>query len=66
MTDSRRPVIWSAPARTDLSDVWDYRFKAAGRQTADRIVRGVVEACQLPETHSLAGCSRNAMNEEFQ
>ena len=32
MTESEgRPVIWSSDARSDLSEIWDYYFKVAGR-----------------------------------
>jgi plasmid stabilization system protein ParE len=36
---ARRPVVWSPDAGADLSDIWDYYAQAAGRRTADKIVR---------------------------
>jgi plasmid stabilization system protein ParE len=44
----RRPSInWSADARADLSEIWNYYVKVAGRHTADKIVREIGEACRL-------------------
>lgn len=59
MAVDRRPVIWSPDARADLSEIWDYYVKVAGRHTADRIVRGIGEACALLEDHPFAGRPRN-------
>jgi toxin ParE1/3/4 len=59
MTEGRRPVLWSPDARTDLSDIWEYYAKIAGRHTADRIVRGIGEACALLDDYPFAGRVRN-------
>jgi toxin ParE1/3/4 len=59
MTERRRPIIWSSHARSDLSEVWDYYLKIAGRETADRIVRGIGEACHRLEEHPFSGRARD-------
>jgi plasmid stabilization system protein ParE len=45
MADRRPPIIWSSGARADLSEIWNYYVKVAGRHTADKIVREIGEAC---------------------
>jgi toxin ParE1/3/4 len=59
MIERRRPVIWSSEARSDLSDIWDYYDKVAGRHTADRIVHSIDQTCSLLESHPFAGRARN-------
>jgi toxin ParE1/3/4 len=60
MPDRERPPIqWSSDARSDLSDIWDYYFKVAGRHTADRVVRGISDACRIVENHPFAGRTRD-------
>jgi toxin ParE1/3/4 len=56
---SRRPVIWSPEALTDLEDIWNYYARVAGRQTADNIVREIGETVELLERHPFGGRSRN-------
>ena len=58
MADPRRPIIWSPDAHSDLSKIWDYYFGAAGRSTAERIVREIGQACRILEEHPFAGRSR--------
>jgi toxin ParE1/3/4 len=59
MVNRRRPIIWSLDARADLSEVWNYYANVASRQVADKIVRGIGEACHLLEDQPLAGRPRN-------
>jgi len=59
MADRRRPIDWSSDARADLSKIWNYYVKVAGRQTADKIVREIGEACRLLEDHPFAGRARD-------
>jgi toxin ParE1/3/4 len=59
MAESRRPLAWSPEALSDLSEIWDYYVKIAGRHTADGIVRRVGEVCALLEDHPFAGRARN-------
>jgi plasmid stabilization system protein ParE len=59
MPESSRPVIWSSEARSDLSEIWNYYLQAAGRPTADRIVREIARTCQLLEDQPFGGRSRD-------
>ena len=59
MVDPRRPIIWSPDARADLSEIWSYYAKVAGRHIADKIVREIVEMCRLLEYHPFAGRARD-------
>jgi len=59
MADRRPPIIWSPEARADLSEIWDYYLKVAGRSSADRIVREIGAACRTIEDHPLAGRARD-------
>jgi len=59
MAEGSRPVIWSPEARSDLSEIWDYYVKVAGRHTADRVVRGIGQACAMLDSHPFAGRGRN-------
>ena len=47
MADRNPSVIWSADARADISELWDYYVTVAGRRTADKIVWEIGEACLL-------------------
>src|SRR5439155_5213866 len=57
----RRPVLWSPEARSDLSEIWNYYATAAGRQTANRIVYEIGNACRLLEQHPFAGRARDEL-----
>lgn len=59
MAERRGAVIWSPEARADLSEIWDYYVGAAGRHSADTIIRGFTEACIVLEEHPLAGRARD-------
>ena len=59
MADRRRPIVWSSDAHADLSEIWNYYVKVAGRHTADKIVREIGEACRLLEDHPFAGRARD-------
>lgn len=58
MGDHSQPIIWSSDALADLSDIWDYYRKVAGRHTADKIIRDIHQACLLLEDHPFAGRAR--------
>jgi plasmid stabilization system protein ParE len=53
MIGHRRPLFWSPEARADLSDIWNYYSRVAGRHTANNVVRRIGEACQLLEDHRM-------------
>jgi toxin ParE1/3/4 len=59
MVDRRRPIDWSQDARADLSEIWNYYVKVAGRHTADQIVREIGDVCRLLEDHPFAGRARD-------
>jgi toxin ParE1/3/4 len=59
MAESRRPLIWSPEALSDLSEIWDYYAEVAGRQTADGIVRRIDQVCALLLDRPLAGRTRD-------
>lgn len=59
MANPRRPIIWSRDAITDLSEIWAYYAEAAGRQTADKIIRDIDEKCRLIEAYPFAGRARD-------
>jgi toxin ParE1/3/4 len=59
MAGPRRPIDWSSDARSDLSKIWDYYVRVAGRHTAEKIIREIGEACRILEDHPFAGRSRN-------
>ena len=59
MVNPRRPIDWSPEARADLSEIWNYYVKVAGRHTADKIVREIGEVCRLLEDHPFAGRARD-------
>jgi toxin ParE1/3/4 len=59
MARRRSTLIWSPEARGDLSDIWDYYAKNAGRDRADNRVREISDAARLLETHPFAGRARD-------
>lgn len=59
MARRRRPAVWSPEARADLSEIWDYYARTAGRLRADDIVRELNNACRLFEDHPFAGRARD-------
>ncbi|HEV2300682.1 MAG TPA: type II toxin-antitoxin system RelE/ParE family toxin [Stellaceae bacterium] len=62
MQGRKRPAIWSPEARVDLSEIWAYYRRTAGRQAADKIVREITAAVRLlPEAHPLGGRPREEL-----
>jgi toxin ParE1/3/4 len=61
MARRRRPIIWSPEARADLSEIWDYYAKTAGRPKADNIAREISNACRPLEDHPFAGRARDEL-----
>jgi toxin ParE1/3/4 len=59
MVDPRRSIVWSPDARADLSEIWNYYAKVAGRRPADKIVQEIGEVCRLLEDHPFAGRTRD-------
>lgn len=65
MADARRPLVWSPEARADLADIWSYYAQAAGRQTADNVIRGINDVCRLVEEHRYGGRARDEVRADL-
>lgn len=52
-------LIWSPEAITDLDAIWDFYFDAAGRHTAEKMVREIAETCRSIAQHPLIGRARD-------
>jgi toxin ParE1/3/4 len=59
MAERGRAAIWSPEALADRDGIWDYYVQVAGRNTAEKIIRGIGEVITLIEDHPFAGRSRN-------
>jgi len=59
MIDARRAALWSPEALADRERIWDYYTGAAGRHTAEKILREIAEVIALIEDHPFAGRARN-------
>jgi toxin ParE1/3/4 len=59
MASGRRPLTWSPEARADLSEIWNYYVRAAGRGIADKIIRDIGQTCSLLEDHPYGGRARD-------
>ena len=58
MAEPKPPVNWSPEARNDLADIWNYYMDAAGRHTAEKIVRDITHAVELLRDHPFGGRAR--------
>jgi len=61
----RRSIIWSSEARADLSDIWNYYARTAGRQTANKIAHEIGLACGLLQGYPFAGRARDEVRPGF-
>jgi plasmid stabilization system protein ParE len=59
MPAARRAALWSPEALDDRERIWDYYVGAAGRHTAEKVLRGIADVIALIEDHPLAGRARN-------
>src|SRR5438477_8863577 len=59
MARRRRATAWSPEARTDLSNIWDYYAKLAGRRRADNVDHETAGLSRLIEVHPFAGRARD-------
>lgn len=59
MVDRKRPLLWSAVARADLEEIWNYYFAVAGRNTADNVIREIGHACRIVEEYPFGGRTRD-------
>lgn len=61
MAGRRRPILWSPEARLDLFGVWSYYRDEAGENTADKVVRAIVEKSRMLERHLFGGRPRDEL-----
>jgi toxin ParE1/3/4 len=61
MAEARRAALWSSEALDDRERIWDYYVRAAGRNTAEKILREIAEVIALLEEHPFAGRARNEL-----
>ena len=52
-------IVWSPEALADVDHLWDYYVHAAGRATADKILREVAKAAAVIDDFPLAGRARD-------
>ena len=65
MAEARRAALWSPEALDDRERVWDYYVRAAGRHTAEKLLREIAEIIALIEKHPFAGRARNEVRPEL-
>jgi toxin ParE1/3/4 len=61
MAEHKAPVIWSPEAIADIDRLWDYYAVAAGRVTADRLLREIARIVATIDDFPLAGRSRDEL-----
>jgi toxin ParE1/3/4 len=59
MAEARRAALWSPEALKDRERIWDYYVQAAGRHTAEKVLREVAAVIAVIEEHSFAGRARD-------
>jgi toxin ParE1/3/4 len=59
MAEHKRPVVWSRDALDDIDHLWDYYASAAGRATADKVLRQISERVAVIDDFPLAGRTRD-------
>jgi toxin ParE1/3/4 len=59
MAEPKPAILWSPEALEDIDRLWDYYVHAAGRVTADRILREVAKAVAVINDFPLAGRARD-------
>jgi toxin ParE1/3/4 len=65
MAEGRRAALWSPEAIEDRERIWDYYVQAAGRNTAEKILREIADVIALIEDHPFAGRSRNEVRRDL-
>jgi len=58
MAEHKPAIIWSPEALDDIDRLWDYYIRAAGRVTADKVLREVAKAVAVIDGFPLAGRTR--------
>ena len=59
MAEHKPEILWSPEALDDIDRLWDYYVHAAGRVTADKILREVAKAVSVIGDFPLAGRARD-------
>ena len=59
MAEHKPAIVWSPEALADIDLLWDYYVHAAGRETADKILREVAKAVAVIDDFPLAGRARD-------
>jgi len=59
MAEHKPSILWSPEALDDIDHLWDYYVHAAGRVTADKILREVAKAVAVIVDFPLAGRARD-------
>jgi toxin ParE1/3/4 len=59
MAEHKPAIIWSPEALADIDRLWSYYAEAAGRGTADRILREIAKAVAVIDDFPLAGRARD-------
>jgi toxin ParE1/3/4 len=59
MAEHKSAIVWSPEALADIDHLWDYYVHAAGRVTADKILRDVAKAVPVIDDFPLAGRARD-------
>jgi toxin ParE1/3/4 len=61
VAESTAKAIWSPEALSDLDEIWSYYERAAGRNTALKIVRQIGNVIAIIEDHPFAGRARDEL-----
>jgi toxin ParE1/3/4 len=59
MAENKPAILWSPEALADIDHLWDYYVQAAGRGTADRILREIAKAVAVTDDFPLARRARD-------
>jgi toxin ParE1/3/4 len=59
MAEHKPAILWSPEAVADIDRLWGYYVQAAGRGTADRILREIAAAVAVIDDFPLAGRARD-------
>jgi toxin ParE1/3/4 len=59
MAEHKSAIVWSPEALADIDHLWDYYVHAAGRVTADKILRDVAKAVAVIDDFPLADRARD-------
>jgi toxin ParE1/3/4 len=61
MVERRATAVWSPEALFDIDQIWNHYQRVAGRNTAEKITRGIAEVVAAIESYPFAGRSRDEL-----